>query len=279
MKLRVLVLVAFTGCLLCVSVKADVVLTFTDSFQLQNTSAGGIAVDDSTVYVTHVSRPEMDLYSHSGTYLATTALTGVSTQLGGYTGATVRNGTELYLTAMHASRDGAVYRFLKSGEFQERQIFSPVIDNPTAIGFDGNSVYANQNDSPQFAYRVDPSNGSIQQAFSTNPGRGQRLGLDFWDSGNVLIESYDSGVSILSAADGTEQKFFSFAELGYSAQTFGVDVRGDELFLMTRSNVYKYTLSAIPEPSSTIMLVSLLPGLMLRRQRKLIIQNRRDITI
>jgi len=74
---------------------ADITLNPTGSFALVNNSAGGLAADDTTVYVTHVGRPEMDRYSTAGGFLGTTALTGVSTLLGGYTGAAVKDGGDL----------------------------------------------------------------------------------------------------------------------------------------------------------------------------------------
>lgn len=204
------------------------------SFNLVHTSTGGLAADATRIYVTHVSRAEMDTYDLNGNFLATVALPGVSTYLGGYSGATNRNETDLYLTAMYDStRASAIYRFAKDGTFLSQINLNPVVKNALDVGYDGTYAYINQNDSPYGAYRVDPATGAVIQTYASNLAHGQRLGLTYWRNGNLLIESYDAGIAVLDPANGAELQFIPRADLGYNNQSFDVDVFGDTLYVLS----------------------------------------------
>ena len=235
-------------------------LTPSGSFPLQRLGAGGLAADSDTVYQTFVNISQMDTYSTSGTFLGTVPLTGgPATLLGGYTGATVMDSEHLLLTAMYNDlRNSSIYTFTRSGTFVSQAVISPAVNNTTSIAFDGTSAYVAQNDNPFLAYRVNVNTGAVEQTFGTNPGHGQRLGLDYWLNGNLLFESYDSGVSVLNPLTGNELQHFTAADLGYTDQTFGdqtfgAAIAGDTLYLTTQTTVFKYSISVVPEPSSLIM--------------------------
>jgi hypothetical protein len=238
-------------------------LTPSGSFQLQTGGGnrngfGGLAADSNAVYEVFTHDPEMDIYSTSGTFVGTVPLSGgPSTLLGGYTGATVMDDEHLLLTAMSDdSRRSSIYVFTKGGVFVSQTVISPAVRNTTSIAFDGTSAYVAQNDLPNKLYRVNVNTGTIQQEYSTNPGHGQRLGLDYWKNGNVLFESYDQGLSVIDPGTGLETQHFTTADLGYSKpfQTFGVAIANDDLYLMTPDIVFKYIISGVPfpvpEPSS-----------------------------
>jgi hypothetical protein len=114
----------------------------------------------------------------------------------------------------------------------------------------------------------------VEHTFGTNPGHGQRLGLDYWLHGNLLFESYDSGVSVLDPLTGSELQHFMAPDLGYEDQTFGVAVAGNTLYLLTQTTIFRYSISApsgaVPEPPS-VALVSLgalsMLGYVWRRRR------------
>ena len=142
-------------------------------------------------------------------------------------------------------RAAAVYTFTKTGSFVSQANLSPTVKNTTGIAFDGASAYVNQNDSPFLAYEADPEIGTVLDTFFSNPGHGQRLGFTYWSEGDLLIESYDDGISVLDPADGSELQFIANSELGYDSpldQTFGAEISGGTLYLMTLTRVYTYAI-------------------------------------
>ena len=124
-----------------------------DSFPLVSSfDAKGIAVDETTLYVTFGHELKLDTYDMNGGFQGTIPLTGVTTYLGGFTGITNKSATELYLAAMFApSRESAVYRFDKTGVFQHQANLNPPIDNVSGVAFDGTDGYVTQNDNPYLA--------------------------------------------------------------------------------------------------------------------------------
>lgn len=259
--------------------QAGIILTSTGSFSLRNNSSAGLAVDGSTIFVSHTRRPELDRYSLSGTFLGTTPLTGVVSDLDGYTGAAIKDANHLYLTAMFdPNRSSAIYEFTKSGVFVDQVNIDPAVRNAISIAFDGVNTYVAQNDSPFFAYRVDPATGSTLQTYASNPGHGQRLGMAFWATGDVLFESYDRGVSVVDPATGAELQHLTSTELGNGKQIFAADVFEDTLYVMTLTDVYIYDIqqmaptTATPEPSSLALFdlgsVVMGIGVVRRRRRK-----------
>jgi predicted outer membrane repeat protein len=191
----------------------------------------------------------MDKYDLSGNFLGTVSLTGVSTLLGGYTGATVKDADELYLTAMSVGgRDSAVYTFTKSGTFVLQADLSPPVYNTTCVAFDGTDAYVSQNDDPNYGYRANPGSGAVLQTYASNPGHGQRLGIAYWPTGGLLLGTYDEGISVLDPADGSELQHFSPAVLGFHRQIFGAEIVGDTLYIMV--NVY---------PISQVMTYTIVP--------------------
>lgn len=229
-------------------------LTPTGGFNL-NRGGDGIVVDATTIYVTDSHRSEMDTYDLSGNFLSTIPLTGVSTYLGGYTGSSMKDGDELYLTAMYdGGRGSAVYTFTKTGTFVNQANLVPAVQNTTCIAFDGTYAYLSQNDDPYFAYRVNPDTGAVLQTFASNPGHDQRLGMAYWATGKVLIETYDRGISVLDPADGSELQHLGSNALGHDNQIFGAGIKDNTLYLivnmmMGNYRVFTYTI----EPRTTYL--------------------------
>jgi hypothetical protein len=233
-------------------------LTSTGGFDL-NRCADAIAVDETTIYVMDAHQAEMDTYDLGGNFLGTIALTGCETWLGGYTGATIKDADELYLTAMLPSdepnsppdRDSAVYTFTKAGACVNQATLFPPVLNTTSIAFDGTDAYLGQNDEPYFAYRANPDTGEVLQTFASNPGHGQRLGMAYWATGDLLIEAYDHGISVLNPADGSELQHLGPSALGHDNQIFSADVMGDTLYLVVNMLGYCRVFTYTIEPTTT----------------------------
>ncbi len=231
-------------------------LTILNSFTVENSQTIGLAADSSTVYLTFGGsggRSEMDLYNPSGVFLGSVTLQGnPPNAFPGFTDVAIRNDSELYFVSqVDNSRDGAIYRFTKAGNFLGHELFSPTINNPLGVAFDGTDVYINQNDSPSFLYRVNPATGNVLQTFTANPNHGQRLGLAFWATRNLLFESYDQGVSVVDPATGLEIKHFPSGgpELGYDGQSVDVAVSGDTLYVVANTpnkTVLRYSIQFNP---------------------------------
>ena len=138
----------------------------------------------------------------SGNFQATVPLGVVVPYLNFYAGIADKSATELYLVGMiDSSQASAVYRFDKTGAFQNQANLTPPIYIATGVAFDGTDAYVNQNAPPYLMYRVDPETGDVLQTYDSNPGHGQRLGLEYWHDAGLLIETYDEGISFLQKPD------------------------------------------------------------------------------
>jgi hypothetical protein len=222
------------------------------SFPLVPTFNTGIAVDETTIYVTLFTQAAMNLYDLDGNLQATNPLAGAPpTHWGGFNGVTEKNEAELYMVAVaDGSQTSAIYRFTKvGGAFQGQVDISPPVEGANGIGFDGTDLFVNQGSStPLLAYRVDPLTGSVLQTYPASPGHGARVGLTYWRNSDLLVESYHppgAGIALLDPADGTELQFIPQADLGYDGLADDIEVVGDKLYLIgnTAQRVFVYTLT------------------------------------
>lgn len=225
-------------------------------FNITPNSTGGIAADATHVYISFTDAPQIDIYTAGGLtdrkYLDQPI--EARTFLGGYTGITL-DGNHFLLVAM---RDflfhSSLYTFDMDGHFilNGRVDMPDAVLNATGVAVRGTEAYVTQNNSPLVVRRVRLSDGAILQTFPTN-SRGDRLGIDYWATGDFLFEGYQNGVSVLDRATGNELQHFTVLELGYDEPTYGVAIFGDTLYAMTQTKVYTYSLTllptAVPEPA------------------------------
>lgn len=252
-----------------------VVLTPVGSFANPFASAdstGGLAVDANTVYVSTINGGMvLDRLSYAGTSLAPLNLSGGSTYLDGFFGLANTSSTNLYAVAMKdGTRTGDLYSYNKTtGALVSQVDFSPAVDNPTGVAFDGTNIYVTQNDLPYDTYRVDTSTGVVLANLGqAETGDGQSLSLAYWSNANVLLEGYSTGLAVVDPSTGSALQFITTAALGMQSfdQVFGAAVYGNDLFLTTTSTIYHYTLS-VPEPATLALATVALSGSLARRRR------------